>query len=185
MQRNKYHSLLIPRAKNAQTDAVILPFVIALIIFSITLVRQGNVIEVQTTNEKAFRVGMIDWGKGGETNEQWWTEKSWFGRDDEGVTMWNYIDAVFEHVVQMQKELGARVTTACLQMNRQNMDDNYVLPPGAEIGTAIFELYLQLQEFLKYSVFQGLVDVWQRWNCTERKIENFSRFEILVDLIKF
>ncbi|XP_076385469.1 BAI1 associated protein 3 isoform X3 [Megachile rotundata] len=48
----------------------------------------------------------------------------------------------------MQNELGARVTTACLQLHGQNGDDEYVLPPGAEIGTPMFELYLALQDFV-------------------------------------
>lgn len=48
----------------------------------------------------------------------------------------------------MHDELGARVTTACLQIHAQDRED-YVLPPGAEIGTPIFELYLALQEFMK------------------------------------
>jgi len=49
----------------------------------------------------------------------------------------------------MHNELGARVTTACLQLHGQNRDDEYVLPPGAEIGTPMFELYLALQDFVK------------------------------------
>lgn len=48
----------------------------------------------------------------------------------------------------MQNELGARVTTACLQLHGQNADEEYVLPPGAEIGTPMFELYLALQDFI-------------------------------------
>lgn len=50
---------------------------------------------------------------------------------------------------QMHNELGARVTTACLQLHGQNRDEEYVLPPGAEIGTPIFELYFALQDFVK------------------------------------
>ncbi|KAG7211433.1 hypothetical protein KM043_010720 [Ampulex compressa] len=53
-----------------------------------------------------------------------------------------------ENTSEMQNELGARVTTACLQIHGQNRDEQYVLPPGAEIGTPIFELYLALQDFV-------------------------------------
>ncbi|XP_076385472.1 BAI1 associated protein 3 isoform X6 [Megachile rotundata] len=53
-----------------------------------------------------------------------------------------------ENTSEMQNELGARVTTACLQLHGQNGDDEYVLPPGAEIGTPMFELYLALQDFV-------------------------------------
>ncbi|XP_076763973.1 BAI1 associated protein 3 isoform X2 [Xylocopa sonorina] len=53
-----------------------------------------------------------------------------------------------ENTSEMQNELGARVTTACLQLHGQNADEEYVLPPGAEIGTPMFELYLALQEFV-------------------------------------
>ncbi|XP_051165972.1 BAI1-associated protein 3 isoform X1 [Leptopilina boulardi] len=53
-----------------------------------------------------------------------------------------------ENTSEMHDELGARVTTACLQIHAQDRED-YVLPPGAEIGTPIFELYLALQEFMK------------------------------------
>ncbi|XP_034175454.1 BAI1 associated protein 3 isoform X2 [Osmia lignaria lignaria] len=53
-----------------------------------------------------------------------------------------------ENTSEMQNELGARVTTACLQLHGQNGDDEYVLPPGAEIGTPMFELYLALQDFI-------------------------------------
>ncbi|XP_026297559.1 BAI1-associated protein 3 isoform X2 [Apis mellifera] len=52
-----------------------------------------------------------------------------------------------ENTSEMQNELGARVTTACLQLH-QNADEEYVLPPGAEIGTPMFELYLALQDFV-------------------------------------
>ncbi|XP_054012267.1 BAI1-associated protein 3 isoform X1 [Hylaeus anthracinus] len=52
-----------------------------------------------------------------------------------------------ENTSEMQTELGARVTTACLQLHGQNADE-YVLPPGAEIGTPMFELYLALQDFV-------------------------------------
>lgn len=50
-------------------------------------------------------------------------------------------------IPQMRNELGARVPAACL--HGQDSGDDYVLPPGAEIGTPIFELYLALQEFVK------------------------------------
>ncbi|KAK9310327.1 hypothetical protein QLX08_000330 [Tetragonisca angustula] len=53
-----------------------------------------------------------------------------------------------ENTSEMQNELGARVTTACLQLHGQNADEEYVLPPGAEIGTPMFELYLALQDFV-------------------------------------
>ncbi|XP_060811267.1 BAI1-associated protein 3 isoform X2 [Bombus pascuorum] len=53
-----------------------------------------------------------------------------------------------ENTSEMQNELGARVTTACLQLHGQNADEEYVLPPGAEIGTPMFELYLALQDFI-------------------------------------
>ncbi|XP_025268949.1 BAI1-associated protein 3 isoform X1 [Camponotus floridanus] len=53
-----------------------------------------------------------------------------------------------ENTSEMHNELGARVTTACLQLHSQNRDEEYVLPPGAEIGTPIFELYLALQDFV-------------------------------------
>ncbi|KAL6435454.1 hypothetical protein ACFW04_005437 [Cataglyphis niger] len=53
-----------------------------------------------------------------------------------------------ENTSEMHNELGARVTTACLQLHGQNRDEEYVLPPGAEIGTPIFELYLALQDFV-------------------------------------
>ncbi|KAL2736409.1 BAI1-associated protein 3 isoform X1 [Vespula maculifrons] len=53
-----------------------------------------------------------------------------------------------ENTSEIQNELGARVTTACLQIHGQNRDEDYVLPPGAEIGTPIFELYLALQDFV-------------------------------------
>ncbi|KAK2576361.1 hypothetical protein KPH14_005712 [Odynerus spinipes] len=53
-----------------------------------------------------------------------------------------------ENTSEIQNELGARVTTACLQLHGQNRDEDYVLPPGAEIGTPIFELYLALQDFV-------------------------------------
>ncbi|XP_043289714.1 BAI1-associated protein 3 isoform X2 [Venturia canescens] len=51
-----------------------------------------------------------------------------------------------ENTAEMRNELGARVPAACLH-GQDNIDD-YVLPPGAEIGTPIFELYLALQEFV-------------------------------------
>ncbi|XP_017887694.1 BAI1-associated protein 3 isoform X2 [Ceratina calcarata] len=53
-----------------------------------------------------------------------------------------------ENTSEMQNELGAKVTTACLQLHGQNADEEYVLPPGAEIGTPMFELYLALQDFV-------------------------------------
>ncbi|XP_078053508.1 BAI1 associated protein 3 isoform X5 [Augochlora pura] len=53
-----------------------------------------------------------------------------------------------ENTSEMENELGARVTTACLQLHGQNADEEYVLPPGAEIGTPMFELYLALQDFV-------------------------------------
>ncbi|XP_046745944.1 BAI1-associated protein 3 isoform X1 [Diprion similis] len=53
-----------------------------------------------------------------------------------------------EHTSEVHNELGARVTAACLQLHGQGRDEEYVLPPGAEIGTPIFELYLALQEFV-------------------------------------
>ncbi|XP_076667027.1 BAI1 associated protein 3 isoform X1 [Andrena cerasifolii] len=53
-----------------------------------------------------------------------------------------------ENTSEMQNELGARVTIACLQLPGQNADEEYVLPPGAEIGTPMFELYLALQDFI-------------------------------------
>ncbi|XP_076763974.1 BAI1 associated protein 3 isoform X3 [Xylocopa sonorina] len=60
-----------------------------------------------------------------------------------------YFSAVYKQLDKlMQNELGARVTTACLQLHGQNADEEYVLPPGAEIGTPMFELYLALQEFV-------------------------------------
>ncbi|XP_067211831.1 BAI1-associated protein 3 isoform X3 [Linepithema humile] len=59
-----------------------------------------------------------------------------------------YFSAVYKQLEKlMHNELGARVTTACLQLH-QNRDEEYVLPPGAEIGTPIFELYLALQDFV-------------------------------------
>ncbi|XP_050447567.1 BAI1-associated protein 3 isoform X3 [Cataglyphis hispanica] len=60
-----------------------------------------------------------------------------------------YFSAVYKQLEKlMHNELGARVTTACLQLHGQNRDEEYVLPPGAEIGTPIFELYLALQDFV-------------------------------------
>ncbi|KAK2576363.1 hypothetical protein KPH14_005712 [Odynerus spinipes] len=60
-----------------------------------------------------------------------------------------YFSAVYKQLDKLiQNELGARVTTACLQLHGQNRDEDYVLPPGAEIGTPIFELYLALQDFV-------------------------------------
>ncbi|XP_020709879.1 BAI1-associated protein 3 isoform X2 [Athalia rosae] len=53
-----------------------------------------------------------------------------------------------ENISEVHNELGARVTAACLQLHGQGRDEDYVLPPGAEIGTPIFELYLALQEFV-------------------------------------
>ncbi|XP_015609061.1 BAI1-associated protein 3 isoform X2 [Cephus cinctus] len=53
-----------------------------------------------------------------------------------------------ENTSEMHNELGARVTAACLQLHGQDRDEEYILPPGAEIGTPIFELYLALQEFV-------------------------------------
>ncbi|EFN81951.1 BAI1-associated protein 3, partial [Harpegnathos saltator] len=60
-----------------------------------------------------------------------------------------YFSAVYKQLEKlMHNELGARVTTACLQLHGQDRDEEYVLPPGAEIGTPIFELYLALQDFV-------------------------------------
>nr|XP_012138168.1 PREDICTED: BAI1-associated protein 3 [Megachile rotundata] len=78
---------------------------------------------------------------------------------EQGLTYYNslfestngvpYFSAVYKQLDKlMQNELGARVTTACLQLHGQNGDDEYVLPPGAEIGTPMFELYLALQDFV-------------------------------------
>ncbi|KZC11069.1 BAI1-associated protein 3 [Dufourea novaeangliae] len=53
-----------------------------------------------------------------------------------------------ENTYEIHNELGARVTTACLQLHGQNADKEYVLPPGAEIGTPMFELYIALQDFV-------------------------------------
>lgn len=77
---------------------------------------------------------------------------------EQGLTYYNslfestngvpYFSAVYKQLDKlMQNELGARVTTACLQLH-QNADEEYVLPPGAEIGTPMFELYLALQDFV-------------------------------------
>ncbi|XP_053994233.1 BAI1-associated protein 3 isoform X3 [Hylaeus volcanicus] len=77
---------------------------------------------------------------------------------EQGLTYYNslfentngvpYFSAVYKQLDKlMQTELGARVTTACLQLHGQNADE-YVLPPGAEIGTPMFELYLALQDFV-------------------------------------
>lgn len=49
----------------------------------------------------------------------------------------------------MHSEIGARVSTACIQLHASNRDEEYVLPPGAEIGTPIFEVYLALQDFVQ------------------------------------
>ncbi|XP_043486497.1 BAI1-associated protein 3 isoform X1 [Polistes fuscatus] len=83
-----------------------------------------------------------------------------------------------ENTSEIQNELGARVTTACLQIHGQNSDVDYVLPPGAEIGTPIFEFYLALQNFVSmkeklplsdqksliickyYELFRPAVDKW-------------------------
>ncbi|KAK9310329.1 hypothetical protein QLX08_000330 [Tetragonisca angustula] len=78
---------------------------------------------------------------------------------EQGLTYYNnlfestngvpYFSAVYKQLDKlMQNELGARVTTACLQLHGQNADEEYVLPPGAEIGTPMFELYLALQDFV-------------------------------------
>ncbi|XP_066592429.1 BAI1-associated protein 3 isoform X2 [Prorops nasuta] len=53
-----------------------------------------------------------------------------------------------EKTSEIQCELGARVTAACLQLHGQNRGEDYILPPGAEIGTPIFELYFALQDFV-------------------------------------
>ncbi|KMQ96482.1 bai1-associated protein 3-like protein, partial [Lasius niger] len=67
----------------------------------------------------------------------------------EGTNGVPYFSAVYKQLEKlMHNELGARVTTACLQLHGQNRDEEYVLPPGAEIGTPIFELYLALQDFV-------------------------------------
>ncbi|XP_014609006.1 PREDICTED: BAI1-associated protein 3 isoform X2 [Polistes canadensis] len=90
-----------------------------------------------------------------------------------------YFSIVYKQLEKLiQNELGARVTTACLQLHGQNSDVDYVLPPGAEIGTPIFEFYLALQNFVSmkeklplsdqksliickyYELFRPAVDKW-------------------------
>ncbi|XP_023290645.1 BAI1-associated protein 3 [Orussus abietinus] len=54
-----------------------------------------------------------------------------------------------ENPTETYEELGSRVTAACLQLRvRGRGDEEYVLPPRAEIGTPVFELYLALQELV-------------------------------------
>ncbi|KAI4497086.1 hypothetical protein M0802_007832 [Mischocyttarus mexicanus] len=90
-----------------------------------------------------------------------------------------YFSIVYKQLEKLiQNELGARVTTACLQIHGQNSDVDYVLPPGAEIGTPIFEFYLALQNFVSmkeklplsdqksliickyYELFKPAIDKW-------------------------
>lgn len=52
--------------------------------------------------------------------------------------------------MQVVNELGPEITTLCQHLRTSELGgETPALPPGAEVGTPIFELYLSVQEFSK------------------------------------
>lgn len=53
----------------------------------------------------------------------------------------------------MVNDLGPEITTLCQQLKITELGvEPPALPPGAEMGTSIFELYLSVQEFVRYAL---------------------------------
>ncbi|KAL1129161.1 hypothetical protein AAG570_013692 [Ranatra chinensis] len=53
--------------------------------------------------------------------------------------------------IQVANDLGPEISGLCQQLTASELgDEGPVLPPGAEIGTSIFELYLSIQEFASF-----------------------------------
>ncbi|XP_049958589.1 BAI1-associated protein 3 [Schistocerca serialis cubense] len=61
-------------------------------------------------------------------------------------------------IFEVQGDIGPQVAALCVQFQSPSPPDDASLPAGCEIGTAIFELYLALQEFVSFRDHLSPVD---------------------------